>query len=296
MFTIISIMFTGIGIGYLLRDLRFLQKVEKSISLTIFLLLFVLGLSIGSNSLIINNIGKFGWQAIVLATLSILGSLLASFLVFHLFFKKGGNEGSLIVVAFFCVGCLIGAANEFRFSTHNVSMYVLYALMLQVGIGIGCNRQLKELIKSLRFKMLLVPVATITGTLLFSAFASLLLTQWSVFDCMAVGSGFAYYSLSSILITQFKEPSMGLQLATELGTIALLANIFREMMALLGAPLIRKYFGRLAPISAAGVNSMDVLLPSITRYSGKDMIPIAIFHGILIDMSVPVFVSFFCNL
>ena len=278
MFTIISIMFTGIGIGYLLRDLRFLQKVEKSISLTIFLLLFVLGLSIGSNSLIINNIGKFGWQAIVLATLSILGSLLASFLVFHLFFKKGG------------------AANEFRFSTHNVSMYVLYALMLQVGIGIGCNRQLKELIKSLRFKMLLVPVATITGTLLFSAFASLLLTQWSVFDCMAVGSGFAYYSLSSILITQFKEPSMGLQLATELGTIALLANIFREMMALLGAPLIRKYFGRLAPISAAGVNSMDVLLPSITRYSGKDMIPIAIFHGILIDMSVPVFVSFFCNL
>ena len=40
MFTIISIMFTGIGIGYLLRDLRFLQKVEKSISLTIFLLLF----------------------------------------------------------------------------------------------------------------------------------------------------------------------------------------------------------------------------------------------------------------
>lgn len=63
-------------------------KVEKSISLTIFLLLFVLGLSIGSNSLIINNIGKFGWQAIVLATLSILGSLLASFLVFHLFLRK----------------------------------------------------------------------------------------------------------------------------------------------------------------------------------------------------------------
>ena len=86
----------GIGIGYLLRDLRFLQKVEKSISLTIFLLLFVLGLSIGSNSLIINNIGKFGWQAIVLATLSILGILLASFLVSHLFFKKGGNEWKVV--------------------------------------------------------------------------------------------------------------------------------------------------------------------------------------------------------
>ena len=205
-------------------------------------------------------------------------------------------KGSLTVVAFFCAGCLMGVANDFRFDLHDLSMYVLYALMFQVGIGIGSNKKLKELVKSLRPKMLLVPMATIVGTLLFSAFASLLLSQWSVFDCMAVGSGFAYYSLSSILITQFKEPSIGLQLATELGTIALLANIFREMMALLGAPLIRKYFGKLAPISVAGVNSMDVLLPSITQYSGKDVIPIAIFHGILIDMSVPVFVSFFCNL
>ena len=113
---------------------------------------------------------------------------------------------------------------------------------------------------------------------------------------MAVGSGFGYYSLSSILITQFKTPSVGLQLASELGTIALLANIFREMIALLGTPFFRKYFGRLAPISVAGISSIDVLLPSIVRYSGKEMIPVAIFHGIIIELSVPVFVSFFCNL
>jgi uncharacterized membrane protein YbjE (DUF340 family) len=41
---------------------------------------------------------------------------------------------------------------------------------------------------------------------------------------------------------------------------------------------------------------MDVVLPLITRYSGKDMMPVAIFHGILIDMSVPFFVSLFCRL
>lgn len=151
------------------------------------------------------------------------------------------------------------------------------------------------MIKQVHPKMLMIPLATIIGTLLFSAFASLLLSRWSVFDCLAVGSGFAYYSLSSILITQFKEPTIGVQLATELGTIALLSNIFREMMALLGSPLIRKYFGKLAPISAAGVNSMDVVLPVITRYAGKEMIPVAIFHGILIDLSVPFFVSLFCS-
>ena len=87
-----------------------------------------------------------------------------------------------------------------------------------------------------------------------------------------------------------------MQLATELGTIALLANIFREMTALIGAPFIRKYFGRLAPISAAGIGSSDILLASISKYSGQEAIPLAILHGILINISVPFFVSLFCNL
>lgn len=205
-------------------------------------------------------------------------------------------KNNLIVLAIFGIGCLAGAGFQPEADMHNWSLCILYVLMLQVGIGIGSNRSLQQELKKLSPKMLLVPAATITGTLAFSAAASLLLSQWSVFDCMAVGSGFAYYSLSSILITQFKEPSIGLQLATELGTIALLSNIIREMMSLVGAPLIRKYFGQLAPISAAGVNSMDVLLSSITRCSGKEVMPIAIFHGILIDLSVPFFVNLFCNL
>lgn len=206
-------------------------------------------------------------------------------------------KGSWMVTGCFVLGCLIGMSmGQLTFEPYDLSMYILYALMLQVGISIGSNSQLRQIAGILQWKMLLIPLGTIVGTLLFSALASLLLSRWSVFDCMAVGSGFAYYSLSSILITQFKAPDIGMQLATELGTIALLANIFREMMALLGAPLIRRYFGKLAPISAAGVNSMDVVLPVITQYSGKDMIPIAILHGLLIDMSVPFFVSLFCSL
>lgn len=53
-------------------------------------------------------------------------------------------KGSLTVVAFFCAGCLMGVANDFQFDLHDLSMYVLYALMFQVGIGIGSNKQLKE--------------------------------------------------------------------------------------------------------------------------------------------------------
>lgn len=199
-------------------------------------------------------------------------------------------KGSLIIVGFFVLGTICGVCHllPFDIAETNISYYALCALMFSVGLSVGNDPQPLKNFRSLNPRLVFLPIMTILGTLAGSAAVSLILTHRSITDCLAVGSGFGYYSLSSIFITEYK--------GAELGTIALLANIFREMMALLGAPLIRKYFGKLAPISAAGVNSMDVLLPSITQYSGKDVIPIAIFHGILIDMSVPVFVSFFCNL
>lgn len=207
-------------------------------------------------------------------------------------------KGSLIVVGFFALGCLLGWSGWLpdAITENDITVYVLYLLMFQVGLSIGSDKKLKEILGSIRPKLLLVPFATIAGTLVFSALVSLLLTKWSVFDCLAVGSGFAYYSLSSILITQLKEPSLGVQLATELGTIALMANIMREIIALLGAPLFVKYFGRLSPICAGGATTMDTTLPIITRYSGKDLVFISIFHGIIVDFTVPFFVSFFCSL
>lgn len=205
-------------------------------------------------------------------------------------------KNSLIVLSFFVLGCLTGLNYIADFDIHSVSVDILYILMLLIGISLGSSNNIIQIFTKFRPIMLLVPIATVCGTFLFSAMAGLILSQWSVFDCMAVGSGFAYYSLSSVLITQLKAPSIGTQLATELGTIALLANIFREMTALIGAPLIYRLFGKFAPISAAGVTSTDLLLPSITKYSGQDSIPIAIIHGLLINISVPFFVSLFCKL
>lgn len=205
-------------------------------------------------------------------------------------------KGSLAILLFFLLGCASGVYYHADFDVHALAVYVLYLLMILLGINLGCNQDLKSFAKSFNLKVLLVPVATVSGTFLFSAVAGFILSRWSIFDCMAVGSGFAYYSVSSVLITQLKAPSLGMQLATELGTIALLANIFREMTALIGAPLIYRFFGRLAPISAAGIGSADILLASISKYSGKEAVPIAVMHGILINISVPFFVSLFCNL
>ena len=191
---------------------------------------------------------------------------------------------SIIVIMMFVLGCIIGDIYAPNWDLHNVSMMILYALMFQVGLSVGCSPNLKAILRNF------------SGTLLFSAIISVALVQWRVTDCMAVGSGMGYYSLSSILITQLKVPTLGQQVAAELGTIALLANICREMTALICAPLIHKIFGPLAAVTAAGVTSVDVCLPAITHTCGKDIVPIALFHGMLIDMSVPLLVPFLCEL
>ncbi len=222
-------------------------------------------------------------------------------------------KGSIIVVAFFVLGALVGwaftnpqiliilqgNAKEIlpNFITDgSFTTWVLYLLMLQVGISIGSDKKLKQILFSIRPKLLLIPIATIIGTLLFTAFISFFITKLKFFECMAIGSGFAYYSLSSILITQLKEASIGIQAAAELGTIALMANIIREIFALLAAPFLYKYFGKFAPICVGGATTMDTTLPIITSVCGKELVFVSIFHGVLVDFTVPLFVSLFCSL
>ncbi|MBQ2913209.1 MAG: lysine exporter LysO family protein [Bacteroidales bacterium] len=203
-----------------------------------------------------------------------------------------------IVVAFFAVGCVAGWLGLFPASLTDgdFSMYVLYALMIQVGMSIGSDKKLKEILCSLSHKLLLLPLGTIVGTLIFVAAASPFIGGIILPDSLAVGAGFGYYSLSSVLITQIKEATAGASFAAQLGTVALMANIMREVITLLFAPAICRVFGKLAPISTGGATSMDSTLPVITSVCGKEMVFISIFHGVLVDFSVPFLVTFFASL
>jgi len=199
-------------------------------------------------------------------------------------------KGSLIILAFFIVGVFVGFKGIIpaELLKEEWNTYVLYALMLLVGVTIGYDRELLVSLRKVNLSIVLVPLATIVGTLLGTFTISFFIRDWNAAENMAVGSGFGYYSLSSIFITQYK--------GVTLGTIALMSNLMRELLALLMAPLARKWFGPLAPISVAGATSMDTALPIITQYSGKQYVLVAIIHGILIDLSVPFLVTFFCYL
>ena len=199
-------------------------------------------------------------------------------------------KGSIIILSFFATGLLLGIFRWLppHFLNQNVSFYVLCGLMFSVGISIGNDPSSIRQFRNINPRILFLPLMTIVGTLLGVFAVSFCIKNRSIADCLAVGSGFGYYSLSSILITQYK--------GVELGTIALLSNIMREVMTLLFAPWMVKYFGKLAPISAGGATTMDTTFPIIVRNSGKDYAIVSIYQGFVVDFTVPFLVTFFCSL
>ena len=198
-------------------------------------------------------------------------------------------KGSLIIISFFIIGTLCGVYHliPYDFTQSNLSYYALCALMFSVGISVGNDPQTLRNFRSLNPRLIFLPVMTILGTLAGCAVISLFLPHRSLSDCLAVGSGFGYYSLSSIFITEYK--------GAELGTIALLSNISREIITLLFAPLLVRWFGNLAPISYGGATTMDTTLPIITRTAGESFVVVSIFHGFVVDFSVPFLVTLFCS-
>lgn len=198
-------------------------------------------------------------------------------------------KGSLIIVGFFLLG--IGAGRWCGLPSDwplaDVSFITLCALMACVGFSVGHDPDTLARFRALNPGLALLPLCTIVGTLAGCAAASLL-TPHSAAEGMAVGAGFGYYSLSSILITGSKGAA--------LGTVALISNIIREIITLLCAPLLARWFGTLAPIAAGGATTADTTLPVIIRSSGNDMAVVSIYHGFVVDFSVPFLVTFLCSL
>lgn len=199
-------------------------------------------------------------------------------------------KGSLIVVGFFVLGVCLGRLDlaPALLMDSRVTFAALCCLLFCVGMSIGSNDNIVSEFRSLNPRLALLPVATILGSFAGSLVAWLFLQYRGVTDCMAVGSGFAYYSISSIFITQYR--------GAELGTVALLANIYREILTLLITPLLAKVFGPLAPISSGGATTMDTTLPIISQTCGQQYVVVSLFHGLVVDFSVPFLVTMWCML
>ena len=198
-------------------------------------------------------------------------------------------KSNLILLGSFLLGLALGGSDlvPTAIVESDLGNYLLYLLLFLVGLSVGNDRDTIRGFRQLSPRLLALPFLTIIGSMCGGMVAALLLGQ-SLYEMLSVSQGLAYYSLSSILITE--------KLGITLGAIALFSNVFRELLTLLLAPLLVKYLGPLAPIAAGGATTMEVTLPAILNASGKEYLVPAIYHGFVCDFSVPILVTLFIEL
>ena len=321
MFTPLLLMLSGIVSGYLgrcaARRWRWpalcLRLCAQAIPPAVPFLLFLLGAGVGGDAALLRMLPRLGGVALWLTLCGLAGSFVCVRLIRAYLPPvpdapasvppsrgEAAREplarrlmamatGSVGIITFFCLGLVLARAAVLppALTSHMSALYALYALMALVGVSLGRDERLGDILRTLRPWTLLLPLATGCGTLLGSALASLAVS-YGLADCLAVGSGFVYYSLSSVIISMSKGP--------ELGAIALMANIARELLTFVAAPLIVRLLGPECLISCGGASTMDSTLPTVARHAGVQWTFVSIVHAMPLDFSVPFLVPFFCSL
>ncbi|MCM2129976.1 lysine exporter LysO family protein [Larsenimonas rhizosphaerae] len=283
--------------GYLLpwQGQQAKRRVDRLVTPTIYLLLALMGLGLAGLDDLGRNLTRMAGHALVLlGLLSVLNGIglwgLARCYRARAVNRPAADvappppvsiassliDGALLI-GLVGLGCLLGRLLP-SLATHGsqwaeVALYVLLALigaqLKQAGLP------LRELILNRRGVLIAV---TVLVTSQLAGIVAALVLGLPVTQGLALASGFGWYSLSGILMTD--------QLGSLWGGVALLNDLGRELIALLLVPLIARRTPELA-VGYCGATAMDVTLPMLSRSGGITCVPLALVSGFLLSLLAP---------
>ncbi|MEG0846902.1 MAG: lysine exporter LysO family protein [Niameybacter sp.] len=169
---------------------------------------------------------------------------------------------------------------------NGLSDITLAVLMFSVGISVGGNRQVFHKIKEHHVKILLIPIGIVGGSILGGVVCSKLMNM-PLNASVAITSGLGWYTLSGVLLTDLA--------GADIGTIAFLANLFREILSFMLIPVIAKYCNHYTAIAPAAATSEDTTLPVLIKYTSEEVVVMAVINGVVCSMMVPILINFFYN-
>lgn len=158
---------------------------------------------------------------------------------------------------------------------------VLYLLMFSVGMIIGLHKGIIKKIKEYHVKILIIPAGIIVGTLLGGVLLSMV-TKYNVGESTSVVSGLGWYSLAGVTI--------GNLAGAQLGSIAFLSNLMREIFSFFTIPFIAKHFNYYSCIAPAAATSEDTTLPMMMKYTNEETVVLSVINGVLCSAVVPVLI------
>ena len=156
-------------------------------------------------------------------------------------------------------------------------------MLWSVGLDMGLSGTILTYLKEAGLRVLLFPVAVILGTTVAGVIISMIFSELSVAESLAIGYGFGWYTFAPISIA-----NAGFMMAS---AIAFLSNVIRELGGIVLVPLLAKKIGYIEVATLPGVASMDVCLPIVERATRQDIVVYSFIIGFSEGVLVPVLVN-----
>lgn len=163
----------------------------------------------------------------------------------------------------------------------------LIILLIFVGLDLGLEGNVVSNIRQVGFKVLILPVSVAIGTL-FGALLCAIFLPLAVNESLAIGSGFAWYSLGAGIIMD-----AGFEVA---GAISFLHNVMRELFSIVFVPFVAKKFGYAECLGLPASVGMDVCLPIVEQSTNGATTVYSFINGFTLSMSVPFLVPLFLSI
>lgn len=269
---------------------------EQSLNILVYAILLLIGVSLSR----VDNLGS-QLDTIVLTGLLLFACVIGMNLAVLMWFDRRhpwqtSGSGKKVQVSLAGsakqIGCVLAgfAAGKLLadvwLPSENLGTYCLMLLVLLVGMQLGSGGvTVRQVLLNRRGveTFVLITLSSMAGGLLFAA----LMPDVSWSKGLALASGFGWYSLSGIVMTE--------AYGAVWGSIMLLNDLGREFFALVFIPMLMRRHPS-AAVGAGGATSLDFTLPVIQSAGGLQVVPMAVSFGFLINLAAPFLMVLFSSL
>lgn len=297
MFSGLLIILVPLVAGYLipLRHRHALQWINRLLSWIVYVILFFMGISLAFlDNLASNLLAIFHYSAVSIMVILLCNIIALLWLERTLPWRHNHQQEklpsriamameSLQLCGVVLLGFLLGLTGwPILHHATEASEYTLIFLLFLIGIQLRNNGMtLKQIVLNRRGMM--VAVVVVLSSLAGGVINALILGL-PIKTGLAMASGFGWYSLSGILLTESYGPVIG--------SAAFFNDLARELIAIMLIPgLVLRH--RSTALGLCGATSMDFTLPVLQRSGGLEIVPAAIVHGFILSLLVPLLMAFF---
>ncbi|UYU33154.1 lysine exporter LysO family protein [Siccibacter colletis] len=284
-------------VGYLipLRHTGALRLINRLLSYIVYLILFFMGISLAFlDNLAENLVAIAHYSAVSVVVILLCNCAALLWLERSMPWRHNHHQEALpsrlamaleslklcgVVVLGFLLG--LSGLGWLQHATA-ASEYTLIFLLFLIGIQLRNNGMtLRQIV--LNRRGMIVAVVVVASSLAAGVINAFLLNL-PLKTGLAMASGFGWYSLSGILLTDAYGPVIG--------SATFFNDLARELIAIMLIPgLVRR--SRSSALGLCGATSMDFTLPVLQRSGGIEMVPAAIVHGFILSLLVPILMAIF---